>query len=92
MIITSPAMVSKEFAESMVIKRKLLPCTILIERIESPEGTPMICCAVDTLLQPIKKRIIFNILWENLLIVNFNRNGSVFVRAVNWDFYFIREW
>ena len=47
-MITLPAMVSKEVAESMVINLKLLPYTILMERIESPEGTPMICCAVVT--------------------------------------------
>lgn len=46
LMITSPAMVSSDVAESMVIKRKLFPWSILIERIESAAGTsPMICCA-----------------------------------------------
>ena len=47
-MITSPAMVSKEVAESMVMSLKLLPRSILIDRMVSfEEGAPMIwVCAV----------------------------------------------
>ena len=80
-------MVSKAVAESMVISLKLLHCTILMERMESAVVTlVMICCAASSQLKHNKTAI------KKLLMVNFNRNVSVFVRSVNWDFYFITEW
>lgn len=76
-MITSPAMVSKDVTESMVMSLKLLPCRILMARVESAVGAlVMICCAVSPQLQHNKTRI------KKVLMVNLKRNVAVFVRTV----------
>ena len=80
-VITSPAMVSSTVAESIVFIRKLLPFTIWMMRMVSAEAAAlMTCCAEILELQKTKIKI------KNLLMVNFNRNGPVFIQPVNWGF------
>jgi hypothetical protein len=83
----APAMVSSEVAESMVMYLKLLPCTILMERMLSSDvGTLMICCAETVRSQANKKKS------RHLMMVNFDRNGSVLCSACKLGNYFVTEW
>ena len=80
-MITLPAMVSSIVVESIVFIRKLLPCIILMIRIVSEEFEALITCCAET-LQLHKTKIKS----KALLMVNFNRNGSVLIQPVNWGF------